>query len=237
MLAVSTPESGAWLQALPVSSLGLKLDDTTLRLGVSLRLGLASCVPHSCRNCGASVGCLGLHGLTCRKGNGRFHRHATVNDVVHRALSAAGIPSRLEPPGLARSDGKRPDGMSLAPWERGKPLVWDVTIPDSLAVSYRSAATCGPGSVAALAESRKLSKYAHLSSSYFFCPIAIESLGALGTRSASVIHELGRKIRRRSGDKNAFSYLLQRLSVAVQRGNATLMVDTLPSSFDPLPCS
>ena len=33
---------------------------------------------------------------------------------------------------FSRPDGKRPDGMSLTPWERGKSLSWDVTVLDSL---------------------------------------------------------------------------------------------------------
>jgi hypothetical protein len=28
---------------------------------------------------------------------------------------------------LSRDDGKRPDGMTLVPWIKGQPLVWDVT--------------------------------------------------------------------------------------------------------------
>jgi len=32
-----------------------------------------------------------------------------------------------EPHGLVRSDGKRPDGLTLVPWKGGKPLAWDVT--------------------------------------------------------------------------------------------------------------
>ena len=54
-------------------------------------------------------------------------RHATINDIIHHILSAAGILAQLEPPGLSRSDGKRPDGKSLVPWESGRPLVWDAT--------------------------------------------------------------------------------------------------------------
>ncbi|XP_019850978.1 PREDICTED: uncharacterized protein LOC109581361 [Amphimedon queenslandica] len=133
----------------------------------------------------------------------RFHRHAAINDVLHRALSSAGIPSCLEPSGLSRSDGKRPDGLTLVPWERGKPLVWDATVPDTLAPSYRSVAVSNSGAVAALAESKKTSK--------------------------SFIKSLGRKIRFYSGDVNAGQYLMQCLSVAIQRGNAALITDALHS--------
>ena len=128
LLAVCTPEAGAWLQALPVSSLGLRMEDSVVHISATLRLGLPNCVPHSCRNCGAHVDHFGHHGLTCKKGRGRFFRHSSLNDIINRALATAGVPSQLEPSGLARSDGKRPDGMSLVPWEKGKPLVWDVTI-------------------------------------------------------------------------------------------------------------
>ena len=234
LLAVSAPESGAWLKSLPVSSLGLRLDDSVMRVCVALRLGLATCVPHSCRNCSEAVDRLGHHGLVCKKGGGCYHRHAAVNDVIHHALVAAGVPSRLEPTGLSRSDGKCPDGLSLIPWERGRPLVWDVTVPDSLAVSYRSVALSGVGFVATFAESKKILKYSHLPPSYLFCPIAIESLGALGAQSSALIRELSKRIRLRSGEESTFPFLLQRLSIAVQRGNASLIMDTLPSSFDTL---
>ena len=232
LLAVSAPESGAWLQDLPVSFLGLRLDDSVMRVCFALRFGLATCVQHSCRNCSAAMDRLGHHGLVCKKGGGRYHCHAAVNDVIHRALAAAGVPSRFEPTGLSCSDGKHPDGLSLIPWERDRPLVLDVTVPDSLAVLYRLVALSGVGFVATFVQSKKISKYSHLPPSYLFCPIAIESLGALGAQSSALICELGKRIRHRSAEESAFPFLLQRLSIAVQRGNASLIIDTLPSSFD-----
>ena len=40
-------------------------------------------------------------------------RHSALNSIIHLSLSAAGVPSRLDPPGLLQSDGKRP-GMPPA---------------------------------------------------------------------------------------------------------------------------
>ncbi|KAI8430952.1 hypothetical protein MSG28_001061 [Choristoneura fumiferana] len=44
-------------------------------------------------------------------------------------------------PQIVRSDGKRPDGMSLIPWKTGRALVWDATCTDTLAASYLTATT------------------------------------------------------------------------------------------------
>ena len=166
LLAVSAKESGAWLKALPVSSLGLRMDDSTIRVAVGLRLGSVLCRPHTCQHCEVEVDQLGTHGLSCKRSEGRHHRHSAVNDILHRALRSAKVPARLEPSGLTRSDGKRPDGVTLVPWRRGKLLVWDATCPDTLAFSYRANATAGAGEVAAMAEQKKLIKYDSLAPNY-----------------------------------------------------------------------
>jgi len=49
-------------------------------------------------------------------------------DNYSRSFSAADVPVIKEPSGLLRSDGKRPDGLSLVPWQSGKALCWDVTV-------------------------------------------------------------------------------------------------------------
>ena len=230
LLAVRSKASGAWLQALPVSSLGLRLDDSSLRIAVGLRLGTDICAPHLCRHCDSEVGPRGLHGLSCRYSEGRHSRHASVNDILHRALTAAKIPSRLEPSGLSSTDGSRPDGMTIVPWRSGRPLVWDATCPDTLAVSYRSRATCGAGRVAALAEEKKSDKFSHLSSQYHFVPVAIETFGAMGPAAASLIKELGSRGSHETGEEKFGLYLYQRLSMAVQRGNAASVIGSIPCS-------
>jgi len=43
---------------------------------------------------------------------------------------------------------KCPDGNSLLPWARGKPLAWDVTVPDTFAESHISDTVSTPGAAA-----------------------------------------------------------------------------------------
>ena len=99
-----------------------------MRIAVGLRLGLNLCIPHVCR-CGdrAKVDARGLHGIVCKHAPGRVLRHHALNDVVARAFTSTGIPVTKEPTGLLRTDGKRPDGMTLIPWQGGRPVIWDVT--------------------------------------------------------------------------------------------------------------
>ena len=46
LLAVSSPHASDWLNAIPVPSLGLKLDDESLRIAVALRLGVQIAMPY-----------------------------------------------------------------------------------------------------------------------------------------------------------------------------------------------
>ena len=43
LLAAATKESGVWLNALPISAVGLRMDDEVVRMAVGLRLGAALC--------------------------------------------------------------------------------------------------------------------------------------------------------------------------------------------------
>ena len=72
-----------------------------------------------------------LHGRSCKSRCGRVSRHQMLNNIIHRSLASANISSRLEPSGLYRADGNRPDGVTLIPWSKGKFLVWDATCVDT----------------------------------------------------------------------------------------------------------
>ena len=229
LIAAAAPHSGDFLHAVPCSSIGTRLDDTSLRIAVALRLGANMCAPHTCL-CGAQVDSRGTHGLACRKSAGRHTRHNAVNDLIKRALASADIPAMLEPNSLSRDDGKRPDGLTVLPWANGRCMVWDFTCPDTLATSHLNHAVLGPGKVATDAENRKTSKYRSLAALYSFTPVAVETLGAFGEEAAAFFQDLGHRITAVTSEPRSLQFLLQRLSVTLQRGNAACVIGTVSPS-------
>ena len=61
----------------------------------------------------------------------------------------------------------------------------------------------------------------------FFTPVAIETSGVFGPKTTKFLKELGHRFRHMSGEANSFAYLTQRLSVAVQQGNAASVLGTM----------
>ena len=117
------------MNCLPSTAIGTLLDNESFRIAISQRLGLPVCAPHKCL-CGAIVDRYGQHPLSCRLSAGRLPRHSALNDIK-RALSSAGFNAVLEPVGLDRGDGKRPDGMTMFPFSMEKCLISDSTCVDS----------------------------------------------------------------------------------------------------------
>ena len=124
---------------------------------------------------------------------------------------------------------KRPDGATLVPWAHGRCLLWDATTPDTLAPSHVQRSAAQAGSAALSAEEAKISKYAALAVVHEFVPVAIETLGTWGSAGLDFINELGRRISVVSGEPRATQFLKQRLSLAVQRGNAASVLGTFAS--------
>ena len=102
---------------------------------------------------------------------------------------------------LYRTDGKRPDCVTMIPWEMGKQLVWDVTVVDALAPSrLNQGSLCNPGTTATEAEARKIEKYRELiNNGYIFQSVALEVQGSLGESSESFITRLCKVLFRSHG--------------------------------------
>ena len=79
----------------------------------------------------------------------------------------ASVPFFREPNGLFRSDGRRPDLLTLITWHEGRCLAWDATAVNTLAASYIHASSTAVGSVAEGASERKEAKYSAISQTHF----------------------------------------------------------------------
>ena len=111
----------------------------------------------------------------------------------------------------------------MVPWREGKPLTWDVTVVCPLAESYIGKWATNAGSAAEAAATRKAAKYAGSERTHIFQPVAVENLGTMNASAYGFLAGLGQKISAVSGDDRETCYLFQRISVLIQRFNATLL--------------
>ena len=125
-----------------------------------------------------------------------------------------------EPSGLARTDGKRPDGLTLIPWREGRSATWDVTVTNTVADSYIQADSVTAGAAAEAAAERKAAKYVDLTRELLFIPVAIETFGPICFEGQTFIRDIGKRISVITSDPRETSFLFQRLSIAIQRFNA-----------------
>ena len=74
------------------------------------------------------------------------------------------------------------------------------------------------GLLATQEEERKEAKYSNLNSAHTFTPVAIETSGVFGAKTMRFVQKLGQRLEGVTGEARSTNFLIQRLSVAVQRG-------------------
>ena len=149
----------------------------------------------------------GTHGLLCKRGGGRSILHHELNDIIYRALTRANTSSVLEPRGLSRTDGKRPEGLTLIPWQGGKSVTWDIAVTDTVADSYLHLISAKTGGAAENAAIRTENKYVDLQQTYTFIPLAFETLGPINVKGVEFLQLLGRRLATISDDNRQTSFL------------------------------
>ena len=110
--------------------------------------------------------------------------------------------------------------MTLATWKNGKSLLWDFTVADTLCALYVKKAANVPCSAAESREDKKVVKYRELEANYHFIPLRAETYGSFGPQGLKFLKEVGKKIREVTGEKLSTFYLIQSISMAIQRGKA-----------------
>jgi hypothetical protein len=83
--------------------------------------------------------------------------------------------------------------------------------------------------VAPDARIRKASTYSYSAANYIFVPSAVETFGAVGLDASAFISDLGRRLHFATRVvPRDYTLLMQRISVAVQRGNAAYVIGSEP---------
>ena len=142
-------------------------------------------------------------------------RHSAMNDVVKRALQKAGLSSVLEPLGLYRGDGSRPDGITVFPFSGGRSWVCDCTCVDTFAGVHLNRSEMETGIAANSAEERKRRKYAALSEAHQFEPIAVETMGVYGESTRVILKAIGRRLVKATGEPREANWFRQNLAIAI----------------------
>ena len=123
-------------------------------------------------------------------------------------------------------------GTTILPWSRGRPLAWDVTVPDRPTYSDAHVVNTAreAGAAANDAATNKNTKYSQLSNTHVFVPVAIETGGTWHHQAVELIQEIGRRTANITGDAKESIFMFQQLSVALQRGNAVSFQNTFTAS-------
>ena len=118
----------------------------------------------------------------------------------------------------------------MTTWKNGRNLIWDVTVADTLCQTYVTQCSKLAGAAADSRENGKTSKYMELAENYCFVPVGVETLGSWGTEGHKLIKEIGQKVAEATGEKRSTSFLFQSISIAIQRGNSSCVLGTVPHS-------
>jgi len=152
--------------------------------------------------------------------SGRHSRNNQINDLLCRTFTSSGTLSTREPHSLCTTGGKRPDGITLVPWKRECCLAWDATCPDTYTQSAMCESSVQAGSAALKAELNKSRMYVDIIAGVDFIPFAIDTSGVWGVQALELVSEIGRRLNSTTHDPCSTTFLRQRISVAVMRGNA-----------------
>ena len=138
------------------------------------------------------------------------------------------VPARSRPANLTRCVlQSESDQMELLKSHGSEDVVWHGTqLVRTPMPCQQSGSSLRVRSAVSTAEVNKSRKYSDIVVGVDFVPVAIETSGVWGEQALELITEIGRRIAAVTYEPRSTSFLRQRISVAVQRGNAFCVLGT-----------
>jgi hypothetical protein len=221
--------ANAWLVAIPSEEKPwLFLPDIHCRIAMRMRLGLP---PHPAPNVNcicsqANLSVSPAHPLHCRHcGEFSTFRHDCVKQLLAYLAQSFGANACIEPRHVQYSDNRHPDvGFVFG----SRQITTDVTVRHPLAPSYVRNLAQEPLGVAISAEREKVALYEAEAKAQGvkFVPFALETTGGWGPSAVALVKQLADHAEAFTlfSRTEALVTLVQGVSMAVQRGNAQLLV-------------
>ena len=236
--SLTLPHVGDWLNVAPVKTLGLHLRSAEFVLVAKYRLGLPVFAKDGpCPACLRPSDALGDHAMCCGFGGERISRHNHLRDALYETAVAAGLGPVKEGRALLPGDDRRPADILVPNWAGGRDAAMDVTVVTPLQTATVAEAAVTPGYALTFAYQRKIRGAAEdcRREGIAFLPLVVESLGGWHSAAEAEVRKLGAALARQSGQEESevLRHLWGRLGLLLQRGNAAILGNRLPTHPPP----
>ena len=230
--------AGDWLNNAPLKALGLHLRPPEFVLTVKYRLGMPVFDKEGpCPACLRMSDKYGDHAMCCGSGGERISRHNHLRDALFDTAVAAGLGPVKEGRFLLPGTDRRPADVLVPNWAAGKDAAMDVTVVTPLQDATLPEAATTPGHALHYAYGNKVrgAGEACRRQGIAFLPMVVESFGGWHEVAEREVRKLGAALARHTGQEEgeAIGHLWGRLGVLVQRGNAAILGNRVPSLPDP----
>jgi hypothetical protein len=183
-----------------------------------------------CNQCNRSPNdILGNLAVSCPNSGDKISRHNNIAKELYRTCQSALFNSRLEERNLMH-------GNENENWAHGRPAAFDRSVIHPAAYSYFRNASKQDNAAATERETTKIRKYAELNAinpapiNYQFCPLVVETFGSWSDAACKIIVRIANSqatVIRLAGHF-AVERLFQRLSVTLQKFNASMILNRSP---------
>jgi hypothetical protein len=175
----------------------------------------------------------GFHAVVCSYKGDRTTAHNDLADAVQKACETAGCTARKEKRGLIADSEMRPGDVSIFNWDSsGRTLCLDLTRECPMNKDNYHQAANQSGYTLNKAVTGNRAKYAGKinEKEIEFLPLAVEVFGRWSEGALEFFRMLAKRIAERQGTSytREIHYLMQRLSVCLQRDNANMIIARVP---------
>jgi hypothetical protein len=220
-----------------LAKLGNHLRGPEFVLAVKYRLGIQVYDRDGpCPACLQPSDRFGDHALCCGFGGERITRHNQLRDALYDTAASAALGPVKEGRFLLPGSDRRPADVYIPSWSGGLDCALDVTVINPLQKETIAGAAAESGHALRVAYRRKVlgAEAACRQQGIAFVPLAFESFGGMHKVALAEVQKLAAALARHTGQEEAEAcrHLFSRLSILLQRGNAAIIANRIPTFPD-----